>query len=70
MATALPCRLICLRAWRAQCMSQSTTIRVSPETHAWVIRLAAERHETIDETVELRSRCDTAYQTQVVLSFA
>ena len=32
-------------------MSESTTIRISRETHARVTRLAAERHETIDETV-------------------
>lgn len=33
------------------CMSQTTTIRISRDTHARVTRLAAERHETIDETV-------------------
>ncbi|NCD19335.1 MAG: hypothetical protein EOL89_05065 [Actinobacteria bacterium] len=32
-------------------MSQTTTIRVSRDTHARVARLAAERHETMDETV-------------------
>ena len=32
-------------------MAETTTIRVSKETHARVSRLAAERHETIDETV-------------------
>lgn len=32
-------------------MAETTTIRVSRETHARVTRLAAERHETIDETV-------------------
>ena len=32
-------------------MADTTTIRVSRETHALVARLAAERHETIDETV-------------------
>lgn len=32
-------------------MSESTTIRVSRDTHARVTRLAAERHETIDQTV-------------------
>ena len=32
-------------------MADTTTIRVSRETHARVARLAAERHETIDETV-------------------
>jgi len=32
-------------------MADTTTIRVSRETHARVTRLAAERHETIDETV-------------------
>lgn len=32
-------------------MAETTTIRVSRDTHATVTRLAAERHETIDETV-------------------
>lgn len=32
-------------------MAETTTIRVSRETHATVSRLAAERHETVDETV-------------------
>ena len=32
-------------------MSQTTTIRISRDTHARVARLAAERHETMDETV-------------------
>lgn len=32
-------------------MVESTTIRVSRDTRAQVTRLAAERHETIDETV-------------------
>lgn len=32
-------------------MSGTTTIRISRETHARVTRLAAERHETIDQTV-------------------
>ena len=32
-------------------MADSTTIRISRETHARVTRLAAQRHETIDETV-------------------
>ena len=32
-------------------MADTTTIRISRETHARVTRLAAERHETIDETV-------------------
>jgi hypothetical protein len=32
-------------------MVETTTIRISRETHARVTRLAAERHETIDETV-------------------
>lgn len=32
-------------------MPETTTIRVSRHTHARVSRLAAERHETIDETV-------------------
>ena len=32
-------------------MAETTTIRISRDTHARVSRLAAERHETIDETV-------------------
>lgn len=32
-------------------MTETTTIRISRETHARVTRLAAARHETIDETV-------------------
>jgi len=32
-------------------MSETTTIRISRDTHAKVTRLAAERHETIDQTV-------------------
>lgn len=32
-------------------MGKTTTIRISRDTHARVTRLAAERHETIDETV-------------------
>ncbi|WP_068432888.1 hypothetical protein [Piscicoccus intestinalis] len=32
-------------------MAETTTIRISRETHARVTRLAAQRHETIDETV-------------------
>lgn len=32
-------------------MAQTTTIRISRDTHARVTRLAAERHETIDQTV-------------------
>lgn len=32
-------------------MSKTTTIRIGRDTHARVTRLAAERHETIDETV-------------------
>ena len=32
-------------------MGETTTIRISRDTHALVTRLAAERHETIDETV-------------------
>lgn len=32
-------------------MAETTTIRVSRATHAQVTRLAAERRETIDETV-------------------
>lgn len=33
-------------------MAETTTIRISRDTHAWVTRLAAERHETIDATVK------------------
>jgi len=32
-------------------MSKTTTIRISRDTHAQVTRLAAERDETIDQTV-------------------
>lgn len=32
-------------------MADTTTIRVSRETHASVTKLAAERRETVDETV-------------------
>lgn len=32
-------------------MAETTTIRVSRATHARVTRLAAERHESVDETV-------------------
>ncbi len=32
-------------------MAETTTIRVSRDTHARVTRLAAARHETIDATV-------------------
>ena len=32
-------------------MTGTTTIRISRDTHAEVTRLAAERHETIDEVV-------------------
>lgn len=32
-------------------MAETTTIRISRDTHAKVTRLAAERHETIDLTV-------------------
>ena len=32
-------------------MADTTTIRISRDTHARVTRLAAERHESIDETV-------------------
>lgn len=32
-------------------MAETTTIRISRDTHARVTRLAAERHETIDGTV-------------------
>lgn len=37
-------------------MAETTTIRISRETHARVTRLAAERHETIDETVSTAIR--------------
>lgn len=37
-------------------MAETTTIRVSRDTHARVTRLAAERHETIDETVSQAMR--------------
>lgn len=36
--------------------TRTTTIRISRDTHAQVTRLAAERHETIDETVNLAIR--------------
>lgn len=32
-------------------MGETTTIRISRDTHARVTRLAAQRHETIDQTV-------------------
>lgn len=32
-------------------MAETTTIRISRDTHARVTRLATERNETIDETV-------------------
>ncbi len=32
-------------------VAETTTIRVSRDTHARVTRLAAERHESVDETV-------------------
>jgi hypothetical protein len=32
-------------------MGETTTIRISRQTHATVTRVAAERHETIDQTV-------------------
>lgn len=37
-------------------MAETTTIRISRETHARVTRMAAERHETIDETVSMAIR--------------
>ena len=37
-------------------MAETTTIRISRETHARVTRLATERHETIDETVSMAIR--------------
>ncbi len=33
-------------------MSNTTTIRVSRQTHARITRLAQQRHETIDQTVD------------------
>jgi len=33
-------------------MSETTTIRVSRQTHGRVTRLAQQRHETIDQTVD------------------
>lgn len=33
-------------------MSDTTTIRVSRQTHGRVTRLAQQRHETIDQTVD------------------
>lgn len=35
-------------------MAESTTIRISRDTHARVVQLAAERPETIDETSGMR----------------
>lgn len=32
-------------------MADTTTIRISRQTHVRITRLAAERHQTIDETV-------------------
>ena len=32
-------------------MSETTTIRVSRETHGRITRLARQRHETVDQTV-------------------
>lgn len=37
-------------------MADTTTIRVSRETHARVTKLAAERHQTIDQTVAVALR--------------
>lgn len=37
-------------------MAETTTIRISRDTHVRVTRLAAERHETIDETVSTAIR--------------
>lgn len=37
-------------------MSQTTTIRVSKNTHARVTQLAADRHESVDETVRAALR--------------
>lgn len=37
-------------------MAETTTIRISRDTHARVTRLAAERHETIDVTVSMAIR--------------
>ena len=33
-------------------MSDTTTIRVSRQTHGRITRLAAQRHETVDQTVD------------------
>lgn len=33
-------------------MSDTTTIRISRQTHARITRLAQQRHETIDQTVD------------------
>lgn len=33
-------------------MSETTTIRVSRQTHGRITRLAAQRHETVDQTVD------------------
>lgn len=48
---AQPCRRFCLHVDKMTAMAKTTTIRISRETHERVTRLAAERHETIDETV-------------------
>jgi hypothetical protein len=45
------CRRICLHTGTVVGVAETTTIRISRDTHARVTRLAAERHETIDETV-------------------
>lgn len=37
-------------------MSETTTIRVSRQTHGRVTRLAQQRHETIDQTVNRAMR--------------
>lgn len=33
-------------------MSETTTIRVSRQTHGKITRLAKQRHETVDQTVD------------------
>lgn len=33
-------------------MSETTTIRVSRQTHGRITRLAKQRHETVDQTVD------------------
>jgi len=49
--TVSACKRFCLQGSTIDVMGETTTIRISRETHASVTRLATERHETIDETV-------------------